>query len=164
VLELEARGVRSSVVRLPPITHSHLDRHGFAPTLIAIARRTGVAGYAGDGTNRWPAVHTLAVGHLYCLALEKAEPGTRWHAVDEEGIPMLEIAQSIADHLEIPSASIPDDQLQEHFGFLAMLIGLDVPATSLVTRRTLGREPTHPGPLADFDDGHYFICPSVVGR
>lgn len=159
VLELGARGVRSSVVRLPPITHSRLDRHGFAPALIAIARRTGVAGYAGDGTNRWPAVHTLDAGHLYCLALEKAGPGTRWHAVDEEGIPMLEIAQSIAGHLDIPAASIPDDQLREHFGFLAMLIGLDVPATSLVTRRTLGWEPAHPGLLADFDDGCYFTAP-----
>jgi nucleoside-diphosphate-sugar epimerase len=154
------RGVRSSVVRVPPITHSTLDRHGFARVLIAIAKRTGVAGYRGDGANRWPAGHTLDVGRLYRLALEDAPAGTRWHAVGDEGIPMREIAQSIGDHLGIPAASIPDDRLEEHFGFLAMLIGLDNPMSNLATRRILGWEPTHPGLIADFDDGDYFTSPS----
>ena len=152
------RGVRSSVVRLPPVTHSALDRHGFARTLIAIARKTGVAGYAGDGANRWPAVHTLDAGHLYRLALENAEAGTRWHAVGDEGIPLREIARSIGEHLGIPAASIPRDQVQAHFGPLAMLIARDIPASSLVTRRVLGWEPVHPGLLADFEDGDYFTA------
>ena len=150
------RGVRSSVVRVPPITHSTLDRHGFARVLIAIAKRTGVAGYPGDGANRWPAGHTLDVGHLYRLALQDAPAGTRWHAVGDEGIPMREIAQSIGDHLGIPAASIPSDQLEAHFGFLAMVIALDNPTSTLATRRILGWEPTHPGLIADFDNGDYF--------
>ncbi len=153
-------GVRSSVVRVPPITHSTLDRHGFARTLIAIARQTGVAGYPGDGTNRWPAGHTRDVGHLYRLALEDAPAGTRWHAVGDEGIPIREIAQSIGDHLGVPTASIPADRLEAHFGFLAMAIVLDNPTSNLVTRRILGWEPTHPGLLADFDNGDYFTTPS----
>ena len=154
--DLAQRGVRSSVVRLPLITHSTLDTHGFARILIGTAQKTGIAGYAGDGTNRWPAVHTLDAGHLYRLALENAEPGTRWHAVGEEGIPLRDIAQAIAGHLGVPAASIPDGQLQEHFGFLAALIGLDLPASSHITRQRLGWEPTHPGLLADFDQGYYF--------
>lgn len=153
------RGVRSSVVRVPPITHSALDRHGFARTLIAIARRTGVAGYPGDGANRWPAGHTLDVGHLYRLALEDAPGGTRWHAAGDEGIPVREIAQSIASHLDIPAASIPADRLEEHFGFLATLIVLDNPTSTVATRRVLGWEPAHPGLLADFDEGDYFTAP-----
>lgn len=157
------RGVRSSVVRIPPITHSTLDRHGFARTLVAIARGTGIAGYPGDGANRWPAGHTLDVGHLYRLALENAPAGTRWHAVGDEGIPMRDIAQSIGDHLGIPTASIPADRLEAHFGFLAAIIGIDNPATSLVTRRVLGWEPAHPGLLADFDDGDYLAMPSAHG-
>jgi nucleoside-diphosphate-sugar epimerase len=156
VLGFAERGVRSSVVRVPPITHSILDRHGFARVLIAIARQKGVAGYPGDGANRWPAGHTLDVGHLYRLALEDAPAGTRWHAAGDEGIPMREIARSIGDHLGIPVASIPEDQLQEHFGFLAMLIGLDNPTSTRITREVLGWEPTHPGLLADFDQGDYF--------
>ncbi len=153
-----ARGVRSSVVRVPPITHSTLDRHGFARVLIAIARQAGVAGYPGDGSNRWPAGHTLDVGHLYRLALENAPAGTRWHAAGDEGIALREIAQSIGDHLGIPAASIPQDQLGAHFGFLAPLVILDNPTSTLVTRRILGWEPVHPGLLADFDLGDYFTA------
>ncbi len=155
-----AQGVRSSVVRVPPITHSTLDRHGFARTLIAIAEQVGVAGYPGDGANRWPAGHTLDVAHLYRLALEDAPPGTRWHAAGDEGIPVREIARSIGEHLDIPTASIPADRLEAHFGFLAMLIALDNPTSTLTTRRILGWEPTHPGLLADFDNGDYFTAPS----
>jgi nucleoside-diphosphate-sugar epimerase len=160
VIGFAQHGVRSSVVRVPPVTHSTLDRHGFARALVAIAKQTGIAGYPGDGANRWPAGHTLDVGHLYRLALEDAPAGTRWHAVGDEGIPLREIAQSIGDHLGIPAASIPADRLQEHFGFLAMVIALDNPTSNVDTRRILGWEPTHPGLIADFDDGDYFTASS----
>jgi nucleoside-diphosphate-sugar epimerase len=158
MLGLAERDVRASIVRIPPITHSTLDRHGFARTLIAMARQTGVAGYPGDGANRWPAGHTLDVGHLYRLALEEAPAGTRWHAAGDEGIPMRQIAQSIGDHLGLPTAGIPADRLEAHFGFLAGLIALDNPTSTVTTRRVLGWEPTHPGLLADFDDGDYFAA------
>jgi nucleoside-diphosphate-sugar epimerase len=159
VIGFAARGVRSSVVRIPPITHSALDRHGFARILIAIARRTGISGYPGDGSNRWPAGHTLDVGHLYRLALEDAPAGTRWHAAGDEGIPVREIAQSIGDHLGIPTETIPAGQLEAHFGFLARLLALDNPTSTLTTRRILGWKPIHPGLLADFDNGDYFTTP-----
>jgi nucleoside-diphosphate-sugar epimerase len=159
VIGFAARGVRSSVVRVPPITHSPLDRHGFARTLITIARQTGIAGYPGDGANRWPAGHTLDVGHLYRLALENGPAGRRWHAVGDEGIPVREIAQSIGHHLGVPTASIPADRLEDHFGFLAMVIVLDNPTSTVATRQILGWEPTHPGLIADFDNGDYFTTP-----
>jgi nucleoside-diphosphate-sugar epimerase len=159
VIGFAEQGVRSSVVRVPPITHSTLDAHGFARTLIAIARQTGVAGYPGEGANRWPAGHTLDVAHLYRLALEDAQAGTRWHAVGDEGIALREIAQSIGEHVGMPTASIPADRLQDHFGFLAMVIALDNPTSSLMTRRILGWEPSHPGLIADFANGDYFSAP-----
>jgi nucleoside-diphosphate-sugar epimerase len=160
VIGFAGRDVRSSVVRVPPITHSMLDRHGFARVLIGIARQAGVAGYAGDGANRWPAGHTLDVAHLYRLALEDAPAGTRLHAAGDDGLPMREIAQSIGDHLGLPAASIPAGRLESHFGFLAALIGLDNPVTTLATRKILGWEPVHPGLLADFDEADYFTAPA----
>ena len=158
VVGFAERGVRSSVVRVPPITHSPRDRIGLATQLIAIAKDKGIAGYPGDGTNRWPAVHTLDAAHLFRLALESAPAGTRWHAAGDEGIPMREIAQSIGDHLGLPTESIPAGRLQAYYGpFLAMVITLDNPTSSLATRRILGWEPAEPGLLADFDKGSYFI-------
>jgi nucleoside-diphosphate-sugar epimerase len=162
VIALGEQGVRSSVVRLPPTVHSDLDRHGFVPTLIAQARASGRAGYLGDGANRWPAVHTLDAAHLYRRALEDAPAGTRLHAVGDEGVPMREIAAAIGRNLEVPVQSIPDDEAEAQFTFLARFVGLDNPTSSAWTRELLGWEPTHAGLIADMDEGHYFAEATVT--
>jgi nucleoside-diphosphate-sugar epimerase len=156
VIGLAGRGVRASAVRLPPLVHSPLDHHGFAPTLISIARDTEIAGYVGDGHNRWPAVHTLDAARVYRLALEQAPPGTRLHAVADHGVPFREIAQAIGDGLGVPAASIPTEAAAEHFGYLGPFVTLDNPTSSQLTRERLGWEPAHPGLLEDLHDGHYF--------
>ncbi len=156
VIALAERGVRSSVVRLPPTVHSSLDHHGFVPTLIGIARDKGVAGYVGDGSNRWPAGHTLDAAHLYRLALEAAPAGSRLHAVGDEGVPFREIAEVIGRHLDVPVVSIQPEDAADHFGFLGSLVSLDNPTSSAWTRELLGWQPTHPGLIEDLDQGHYF--------
>jgi nucleoside-diphosphate-sugar epimerase len=156
VVALGERGVRSSIVRLPPLVHSTLDHHGFGPTLIGIARETGVSGYVGDGSNHWPAVHTLDAARAYRLALEEAPAGSRLHAVADAGVPFREIAEAIARKLEVPSASIAAQDAAGHFSFLAPFVSLDNVVSSELTRELLGWEPTHPGLIEDLDDGHYF--------
>lgn len=155
---LAERGVRSSIVRIPPIMHSATDNAGFLPLLIGLAKEKGVVGYPGDGTNRWPSVHARDLASLFRLALEKAPAGKNWHAVADEGIPFRKIAEAIGSHLNLPAAPIPADvlMLPGYFGFLANLVTLDVPASNLITRHILGWDPAQPGLLADLDNGHYF--------
>jgi nucleoside-diphosphate-sugar epimerase len=156
VVAFADRGIRSSVVRLPPTVHSYLDHHGFVPTLIAIARAKGVAGYVGDGSNRWPAGHTLDVARLFRLAAEAAPAGSRLHAVGDEGVPFREIAAAIGRHLDVPVVSIAPEEASAHFGFLGPFVSLDNPTSSQWTRQTLGWKPEHPGLIEDLDQGHYF--------
>jgi nucleoside-diphosphate-sugar epimerase len=155
-IALGERGVRSSVVRLPPLVHSTLDHHGFGPTLIGIARGKRVSGYVGDGSNRWPAVHTLDAARLYRLALETAPAGSRLQAVADEGVPFRDIAGVIGRKLGLPTASIAAEDANEHFSFLGEFVSLDNPTSSELTRQRLGWEPTHRSLIEDLDHGHYF--------
>ena len=149
-------GVRSSVVRLPPLVHSTLDRHGFGPTLISIARAKGVSGYPEDGTNRWPAVHTLDAARAYRLALESATAGSRVHAVSEQGVSLRQIAEVIAGKLDLPSGSIASADVTEHFAHLGPFVSLDNPTSSELTRSQLGWWPTHVTLLEDLARDHYY--------
>jgi nucleoside-diphosphate-sugar epimerase len=155
MLSLASRGVRSSVLRLPPTVHGDGD-HGFMATLVGIARDTGVSGYLGDGTNRWPAVHRLDAAHLFRLAVEQAPAGSVLHAVADEGVPIRDVAEVIGRHLNLPVASVPEEQAGEHFRWLASFIGADAPASSALTRELLGWQPVQPGILDDLGKGHYF--------
>ena len=164
VIDLAERGVRSSVVRIALIAHSTTDRAGFLPILIALAKEKGFAGYPGDGANLWNAVHARDVASLFRLALEKGAAGNYWHAVQDEGIALREIAEAIGSHLDLPAVSIPADELMVpgYFGLLANIVTQSYPASSLITRQTLGWEPAQPGLLADLDNGHYFPASSSV--
>ncbi len=142
VREAAGRGLRTAVIRLPPITYDS-GEGGFLPMLVSVAREKGVAAYIGDGANRWPAGHRLDAANLYRLALEKGEPGAAYHAVGDEGVPMREIAAAIGRRLGLPTASLGAEDAVNHFGWLGMFAGIDMPATSQLTQQRLGWRPTH---------------------
>ena len=156
VVALAQRGVRSSVIRLPPTVHSTLDSHGYIPTLIAVARAKGVAAYVGDGSNRWPAGHTLDAARLYRIALERAPAGSRLHAVGDDGIEFRDIAAVIGRHLNVPVVSVDPADATAHFGFLGPFVSLDNPTSSKETQTLLGWHPSNPGLIDDLEQGHYF--------
>jgi nucleoside-diphosphate-sugar epimerase len=145
-----ADGINVSVVRLPQV-HDRV-RQGLVTYAIAIARDKGVYAYIGDGRNRWPAAHVLDTARLYRLAIEKAEPGAKYHAVAEEGVPARDIAEVVGRRLKIPVKSIAADAAQAHFGWLAHFAGLDLPASSAQTRKKLGWQPKGPGLIADLEE------------
>ncbi len=147
ILNLAARGVRSVAVRMPRTVHNQ-GKGGFAGLLTDIARRTGVSGYPGDGTQRWPAVHALDAAVLFRLALEQAPAGTSWHAVDDEGDAVRDLAAVIGRRLDLPVRSVPE----ETFGPLGPIFATDQPSSSAHTREALGWEPKHPSLLADLEN------------
>ncbi len=155
---LAARGVRSSVLRLPPTCHGQGD-NGFMARIVGVARERGVSGYVGDGSARWPAAHRLDAAHAFRLALEKAPPGSTWHAVAEEGVRGRDIAEVIGRKLGIPVASVPAGEATDHFGFLGQLLRIDSPASSVRTREVLGWQPTHPTLLEDLRQDYYYASP-----
>ncbi|HEV3285907.1 MAG TPA: SDR family oxidoreductase [Steroidobacteraceae bacterium] len=149
------RGVRISVVRLPPSVHGDGD-HGFVPTLIGIAREKGVSAYTGTGLNRWAAVHRLDAAHLFRLALEKAAAGARYHGVAEEAIAFRDIAAVIGKRLSVPLVGKSPEEAAAHFGWFAHFAALDCPASSRLTRERLDWRPAQPTLLTDLERGSYF--------
>jgi nucleoside-diphosphate-sugar epimerase len=147
ILALADRGVRTSSVRLPRTVHNNGDG-GFAGLLTQIARQNGVAGYPGDGAQRWPAVHALDAAALFRLALENAPGGTAWHAVADEGDSVKDIMTVVGRRLGLPVAEVP----VESFGPLGPIFMADQPASSVRTRAESGWEPTHPSLLADLEN------------
>ena len=154
-LALAGSGVRSSSVRLAPTVHGEGDG-AFVATMVAIARATGVSGYLGEGRNTWPAVHRLDAARLFRLALETAPAGSVLHGAAEEGEPLRAVAEAIGRHLGVPATSVAPERADEHFGWLAAFVALDVRASSALTRERVGWTPTHPGLVEDLDRGHYF--------
>jgi nucleoside-diphosphate-sugar epimerase len=143
------RGVNVSVVRLPQV-HDTV-KQGLITYAVQVAREKGASAYIGEGLNRWPAAHVLDVAHLYRLALEKHEAGSRYNAVAEEGVSMREIAEVIGRGLKVPVVSVSQEEAPAHFGWLAMFAGFDMPASSAQTRQRLGWHPTGPGLIADLE-------------
>jgi nucleoside-diphosphate-sugar epimerase len=147
ILALASQGVRSAAVRLPRTVHNN-GTGGFAGLLTQIARQTAVSGYPGDGSQRWPAVHALDAAVLFRLVLEDAPAGTAWHAVDDEGDAVRDIAAVIGRRLALPVQSVPT----ENFGPLGAIFAADQPSSSAYTQQTLGWLPTHPKLLADLEN------------
>src|SRR5215831_3596585 len=143
-LSLASRGVRSSVVRLPPTVHGEGD-HGFMATLVGVARDQGVSGYIGNGAKRWPAVHRFDAAHLFCLSLDQAPAGSVLHAVADEGVPIRDIAEVIGRHLDLPVTAVAPGDAAGHFGWLGAFLAIDSPASGALTRELLGWQPIYPG-------------------
>jgi len=146
-----ARGVRVSVVRLPPSVHGDGD-HAFVPHLIAIARQKGVSAQVGDGLNRWPAVHRLDAARLYRLVLRKA---AREPAITRS--PKRDCAPRHRGRDRLPPERAGGQQDSRggsrHFGWFAHFAALDNPASSRRTRELLGWQPTQPASFPHLGPG-----------
>jgi nucleoside-diphosphate-sugar epimerase len=153
-LALAERGVRSMSVRFAPTVHGSGD-HGFIARIVGADRSHGAACYVGNGENRWPAVHRSDAARLVRLGIEHAPKGSVLHAVAEEGVAMRDIAEAISRRFELPATAIPPEEAAARFGFIGQFVGLDMPASSEITRELLGWAPTGPTLLEDIEAGAY---------
>ena len=147
-LTLASIGVRSTVVRLPPMVHSR-QKQGLATRMIEIARKKGVSAYVEAGTNRWGAVHQLDAAHLFRLALENGTAGARYHAVAEEDISLRKIAEVIGQRLDVPVVSKSSKDAARLFRWLTTFIVADNPVSSQLTQERLRWRPAQPGIISD---------------
>jgi nucleoside-diphosphate-sugar epimerase len=100
-------------------------------------------------------VHRSDAARLVALGLAKAPAGARLHAVAEDGIPTRDIAEAIGRAFGLPVASIAPDDVQGHFGWIGTFFGMDLAATSTMTRELLGWDPEGPALIEDIDAGAY---------
>ena len=135
------RGIRTSVIRLPQV-HDVGDKHGFVSILVEACRGLGAAVYMDKGENHWAAGHRSDVARLYRLAIEKAPPGQRLHAVGEEGVRQYDIAKVISEGLDVPMKSLTVEEAVAQMGFLVAFAAMDNVASSAITQRLMGWTPT----------------------
>jgi nucleoside-diphosphate-sugar epimerase len=152
---LEA-GVDVRVVRLPQVHDTR--RQGLVSYLIHNAREKGVVAYLGEGLNRWSAAPVGDVALLYRLVLEQGRAGERYHAVAEEGVAARDIAEVVGRGLGLPVKSIGAEEAGAYFGWLGMFAGLDMSASSALTRERLGWQPAGPGLIADLAAMDYAVA------
>ncbi len=134
-------------IRLPQVHDT--TKAGLITPLVAEARRAGAIAYVGEGQARWSAAHVSDVARLYVLALERGEPGARYHASVEEGVTARAIAEAIGEGTGLPVRSIAPDEIERYFGWMTPFATLDMVASNDWTRARLGWEPTGPDLLTD---------------
>ena len=144
---LTARNIDVRTIRLPQVHDT--TRAGLITPLLAEARRAGAIAYLNEGQTRWSAAHVSDVARLYVLALEKGEPGARYHASVEEGVSARAIAEAIGKGAGLPVRSVVASEVEQYFGWMAPFAGLDMIASSAWTRARLGWKPTGPDLLSD---------------
>ncbi|MFE6074263.1 SDR family oxidoreductase [Paenibacillus sp. NPDC057886] len=153
-LDYIGRGVRTIIIRFAPTVHGIGD-WGFVNFLVNAARKQGVSGYIGDGSNTWSAVHRSDAAKLIRLGLEKAPAGSRLHAVGEEAITTRRIAEAIGHSLGIPVKSIAPEEAQSHFGFVGSFFKLSMTGSSEWTSELLAWKPAGPTLAEDITAGAY---------
>jgi nucleoside-diphosphate-sugar epimerase len=151
--EAGKRGLRVIVVRLPQVHDTR--KAGLITYLTALAREKRVSAFAGEGANRWAAVHVSDAARLYRLAIEKQEAGAKYHAIAEEGVPLRQIAEALGRGLKVPVVSKSPEEVAAHFGWMAAFVARDLTGSSAQTQRRLGWQPTGPGLITDLDNGDY---------
>jgi nucleoside-diphosphate-sugar epimerase len=144
------RGINVVVMRLSQI-HNPV-KQGLVTEVIKQAQKKGRSAYIDEGLNHWSAAHLADTAHLYRLALERHQPGARYHATAETGVAFRLIAEAIGEGLGVPTVAIPAYEAMANFGWLSAFVGKDMTSLSSKTQMRLGWKPSGPGLITDIRD------------
>jgi nucleoside-diphosphate-sugar epimerase len=154
VLGYKDRGVRAIVIR-PALVYG---RGGSIPKMIAqSARETGAARYVGDGENRWPFVDVDDLAQLFVVAVEKAPPGSLYHAAHGPSYRVREVAEaaSIGAGAKGKIQATPLDEARKTMHAFADALVLDQQVSGEKAKKELGWSPRAGSVLDDLKTGSY---------
>jgi nucleoside-diphosphate-sugar epimerase len=155
VLLQKAKGLHVGIVRMSQIHDTR--KQGLVQFLVQIARAKGISAYIGDGESRWAACSLADTARLYRLALEKNAPSATYHAVDEEGVSLKDIAEAIGKGLRIPVVSLSEEEALGHFGPIAPFVSMNLQGSSKLTQEALDWKPSGPGMIDDLSNMDYGV-------
>ncbi|CEH14280.1 Flavonol reductase/cinnamoyl-CoA reductase [Ceraceosorus bombacis] len=161
----ERHGVNTITVRLSPSVHSgQEDKQGFIHIITKMCKEKGQAAYAGEGQNRWNAVHVKDAAALYrrIVEVEYAQvesgqttfaphPAKRAHAVGEQSVAFKDIAGAIGKKNNLPVVSLEGDAFGAHYSMFQYFVAKDNPISSQYSGDTYGWKPTQIGLLEDIE-------------
>jgi nucleoside-diphosphate-sugar epimerase len=152
--QLAKEGVSTVTIRLSPTVHGQGD-YAFIPIMINGAKRTGESIYVDD-SYKWPAVSVLDAAVLYRLAVEKPLPkGQVLHAIEDKSHTVKDVAQLIANKLDVPFKAVSKEEAIKRLGFIGLAIGTDLRVSKADTEKLTGWKIEHPGLFEDLEK-YYF--------
>ena len=152
---LASRGVRVSVVRLPPSVHGDGD-HGFVPMLIGFAREKGVSAYVGEGLNRWASVIGSMPRSSTASCLRRTLPEPAITPSPDEGVPFKDIAGVIGRRLDVPVVSKSAEEATRALRLVRALCSAQRASLERAHASIVGLAATGPSLIPDLDRPGYF--------
>lgn len=140
-LAYASEGVRAIVIRLAPFVYGRGGSY-FAPATIEASAKYGFAPYFGDGLQMTTTSDVDASAELYLLAMQKGKAGSVFNCSTQTDLRMRDLAEAIAEALEVPAKSVDENTIDEMVGqFVGRFLRVENRASSAKARRELGWDP-----------------------
>ncbi|KAK9320595.1 hypothetical protein V1517DRAFT_328993 [Lipomyces orientalis] len=154
-LGLSERGVRVSVIRLPPYVYGRAGSY-FVPLLMQMAMKGGESIYVDDGGLRTSDVHVDDAARLYLLVATEAKAGGVFNCTGSTTVTLRELAEAIGAALKLPVRSVSREEAEARWGpFLTAFVQFENRSSNHKAVQQLGWQPREIDLLTDVRSGSY---------